>query len=276
MESMISRRLFLSSLATAVATALTIPSILIYIARGPSKPGQARDREIYAVGEGYIDLPAPMLDGDVSVESALANRRSIREYLDEPLTLDELSQILWASYGVSETIYGFKTTPSAGATYPLNIYAVIYPRGVITPEGKALAEGSYIYEPHSHRLRLVRAGDLSSELYRVCVNQEWVLKAKAVLVFTAVYERTTRRYGERGIRYVWIEVGHAGQNVYLQATSLGLATVAIGAFYDDELRKLIGAGDDEHPLYVMPVARPARQYRLRREDLISYIAKHRS
>ncbi|HWQ16440.1 MAG TPA: nitroreductase family protein [Sulfolobales archaeon] len=178
---MVSRRLFLSSLTIAIAAALTIPSILIYVARGPNKPGRVvRDREIYAVGEDYIDLPVPILDGEVSVESALANRRSVREYLDEPLTLDEISQILWASYGVSETTYGFKTTPSAGATYPLNIYAVIYPKGVITPEGTALAEGSYIYEPHSHRLRLVRAGDLSSELYRVCVSQEWVLKAKAV------------------------------------------------------------------------------------------------
>jgi len=153
-----------------------------------------------------VDLPLQSLDGTVSLERALASRRSIRDYTDEPITLEELSQILWAAYGVSEVGYGFRTTPSAGATYPLNIYAVAYPRGVMVGDGSYLAEGSYIY---------------------------------------------------------------------LQATALGLATVAIGAFYDEEVREIIGAGRGEHALYVMPIGKPAKPYRVGLEDLKAYISRHR-
>jgi len=124
-------------------------------------------------------------------------------------------------------------------------------------------------------LGLVRSGDLSRDLYRACLEQDWVLRAKAVIVITATYERTTGRYGDRGVRYVLIEVGHAGQNIYLQATALGLATVAIGAFYDEEVREIIGAGRGEHVLYVMPIGRPAKPYRVGLEDLKAYISRHR-
>jgi len=229
----------------------------------------------YTIIGDVVELPLPSLDGVISVERALACRRSLREYTEDPINLQEFSQILWASYGVSEVNYGFKTTPSAGATYPLEVYAVVYPRGVILPDGYYMEPGSYKYDPYTHTLTLVRKGDLSRDLYKAGLQQEWILNARACLVITAVYERTTRRYGDRGIRYVLIEVGHAAQNVYLQATALGLATVAIGAFYDERVREIIGAPANEHVLYVMPLARPRKPYNLRLEDLARYIDRRR-
>ena len=229
----------------------------------------------YSVADGRVELPLPSLDGVVSVERALANRRSVREYTGDPLGLRELSQILWAAYGVSEVSYGFKTTPSAGATYPLEVYAVAYPQGVMLPDGSYMEPGSYKYDPHTHTLTMVKRGDLSRELYEAGLRQDWILSARACIVITAVYTRTTRRYGERGVRYVHIEVGHAAQNIYLQATALGLATVAIGAFHDERIREIIGAPPEEHVLYMMPLTKPRKPYSLKLEDLARYIGERR-
>lgn len=223
---------------------------------------------------GRILLPSSTLKGEISLEEAMANRRSLREYLDEPITLEELSQLLWAAYGITETRWGFKTTPSAGATYPLIVYAVPVPRGVAVPGGY-LAPGSYRYDPHTHSLGLVRRGDLSGDLYEAGLRQEWIREASLNLVFTAIYERTTDYYDSREVRYVHMEVGHAGQNVYLQATALGLGTVAVGAFHDDQVARIIGASPREKPLYIMPVGRPIKPYKHSREELADYIASHR-
>lgn len=271
---MVSRRFFIVGLTASILASLGVFPAVFAAARRYRPKGYTGEG-YYRVEGGSIELPMPSLDGPVSLEKSLAHRRSIREYTSEPLRLEELSQILWAAYGVSEVKHGFKTAPSAGATYPLNVYAVIYPGGVVTLTGEFIEGGSYIYEPEAHRLTLVKKGDMSRELYGACLEQEWVLEAKTSIVITAVYERTTRRYGNRGVRYVLIEVGHAGQNIYLQATALGLATVAIGAFYDDRVREIIGAGEAEHPLYVMPLARPARKYQIREEELKAYIERRR-
>jgi SagB-type dehydrogenase family enzyme len=225
--------------------------------------------------ERVIDLPLPRLKGRVSLEEALAWRRSIRDYTDDPIELWELAQILWAADGVSELTYGFRTAPSAGATYPYEIYVVVHPKGVRLPDGSYLEPGSYRYRIYTHQLEMVKPGDYSKPLYHAALEQEWVLKAKVNIVLAAVYERTTRRYGERGIRYVHIEAGHIGQNIYLQATALGLATVAIGAFYDDDVREIIGAPPNHHPIYIMPVARPAYTYRLDESKLHNYILSRR-
>ncbi len=271
---MVTRRAFLAAIIggalAAVATFLGLPRLASQpAATGPPAAGGA-------VGPGgLVYLPPPRLSGSVSLEEALASRRSIREYTGDPIGLWELSQILWAAYGVNEVVHGFKTTPSAGATYPLEVYAVVAPHGVYTGDGY-LEPGSYKYDPHTHTLRPVRRGDLVEDLYRAALEQEWVRDAAVNLVFAAVYERTTARYGERGVRYVHIEVGHAGQNVYLQAAALGLATVAIGAFHDDQVREIIGAPDNEHPLYIMPIARPKTPYRLDQAKLEAYIKARRT
>ncbi|MFN7105879.1 MAG: SagB/ThcOx family dehydrogenase, partial [Pyrobaculum sp.] len=194
---------------------------------------------------------------------------------DDPLTREELGQLLWAAYGISEVTYGLRTAPSAGAQYPLEVYVAVRERGVKT-EGGYLTPGIYHYDPHGHSLSLVKTGDFGKELYHAALEQQWVLTAPVSIVFTAVYQRTVGIYGERGrVRYVPMDLGHAGQNVYLQATALGLGTVAVGAFYDDEVREILGLPEGEVPLYIMPVGRPATQYRLTERELVRYLEKNR-
>ncbi len=197
------------------------------------------------ISEETISLPSPSYESDTSVEEALRERRSIRSYSDEPLTLHEMSQLLWAAQGVTDE-RGFRTAPSAGALYPLEIYVVV---GNVTD----LSAGIYKYFPETHKLRRIIAGDKRKELAVAALGQAHVERGAIDLVFSAVYERTTRKYGERGIRYVHMEVGHAAQNVYLQAKSLNLGTVVIGAFHDDRMKKLIGMPEEEEPLYIMPI-----------------------
>ncbi len=198
-------------------------------------------------GAGPVALPAPRGDGPLSVEGALASRRSVRAYRKEPLTLAELGQLLWAAQGITAH-WGGRSAPSAGATYPLEVFAVV-------GEVEGLAPGVYQYQPKGHGLLRRKTGDVRAELSRAALGQAWVREASVVLVLAARYERTTQRYGERGVRYVHLEVGHAGQNIYLQATALGLGTVAVGAFSDEEVQRLLGI--EEAPLYLMPVGRPA-------------------
>ncbi len=230
-----------------------------------------RKEEVKIVGNGsIIYLPLPIFKGNMSLEEAILHRRSIREYRKESLTLHQLSQLLWAAQGITEVRWGFRASPSAGATYPLEIYVVVGNNGV-----RELASGVYRYKPHSHSLVLVKKGDVREELYSACLNQEWVRDAPVVLVIVADYERTTRVYGERGIRYVHMEVGHVGQNIYLEATALGLGTVAVGAFYDDEVRVIIGAPENHHPLYVMPVGVPVKPYEVTPQEIYNYIEMNR-
>ncbi|MCX8187154.1 MAG: SagB/ThcOx family dehydrogenase [Nitrososphaeria archaeon] len=193
-----------------------------------------------------VKLPKPSYKSEVSIEETLLLRRSIREYEDKPITLEQLSQLLWAAQGITLPSYGFRTAPSAGATYPLELYVVVKEGGV-----KDLDAGIYHYIPREHALELEKAGDYSVDLMKASLNQEWVGDAAVNLVINAVYERTTRRYGDRGERYVHIEVGHVGQNVYLQCISLGLACVVIGAFYDDWVKKVVGGIGE--PLYIIPI-----------------------
>ncbi|MFH2069290.1 MAG: SagB/ThcOx family dehydrogenase [Candidatus Omnitrophota bacterium] len=195
--------------------------------------------------EKEIKLPPPQLKGSLSVEEALSLRRSLRECLNEPLTLKEVGQILWSSQGVTAK-WGGRTAPSAGATYPLETYLVA---GRI----ESLAPGLYYYRPDSHSLLPVLKSDLRRELSAAALGQRIVQQAPAVVVLTAVYQRTAGRYGERAARYVHMEVGHASQNIYLQAEALGLATVVIGAFRDSEVKKVLKI--KEEPLYLMPVGR---------------------
>ncbi len=192
-----------------------------------------------------IRLPVPKLEGEISVEEALFRRRSRRVYKKSPLTLEELAQLLWAAYGITHP-RGFKTTPSAGATYPLVVYAAV-------GEVEGLEPGVYRYIPETHSLKLIKREDVREKLYIACLRQRWVLEAPVDLVLAANFERTTRVYGKRGIRYVWMEFGHASQNVYLQATALGLGTVAVAAFYDYLIKEALSIKED--PGYVMPVGR---------------------
>lgn len=192
-------------------------------------------------------LPEPQIDGPTSVEKALQGRRSRRAYKDEQLNLNEISQLLWAVQGVTSSS-GQRTAPSAGALYPLEVY-------LLTGEVEGLLAGVYKYDPGDHALVGILEGDRRPELSRAALNQEAVQEAPAVMVIAAVYERTTGKYGERGKRYVHMEVGSAAQNVYLQAETLNLGTVFIGAFLDDQVKTILSMQPAEQPLGLMPIGR---------------------
>jgi SagB-type dehydrogenase family enzyme len=194
-----------------------------------------------------IKLPEPSYASNTSIEKALFERRSIRDYKDEPLTIQEISQLLWAAQGITDP-RGFRTAPSAGALYPLELY-------VAAGDVINLPDGIYKYKPHGHELVRITEDDKRGELSNAALGQSWIGDGAAVIVFSAVYERTTAKYGERGIRYVHMEVGHAAQNIYLQVVSLNLATVVVGAFYDNEVKKIMNMRDNERPLYIMPVGK---------------------
>ena len=194
-----------------------------------------------------IKLPDPKYVSNTSVEGALLKRRSTRTYKDGSLTLAEVSQLLWAAQGVTDP-RGLRTAPSAGALYPLELY-------VVAGDVNDLPDGIYKYRPHEHELAMVVEGDKRTGLSNASLHQPSVKDAAAVIVFSAVYERTTGKYGEKGIRFVCIEVGHAAQNIFLQAVSLNLGTVAVGAFDDEEAKKVMKMRDEEHPLYMMPVGK---------------------
>ena len=214
--------------------------------KGPSPVVQRAATARQGVTE-TIALPVPQHKGQTSVEEALSKRRSVRDYKDEPLTLAEVSQLLWAAQGITNPA-GFRTAPSAGALYPLELY-------VVAGNVKDIAAGVYKYRVGAHELAMVTPGDRRGELAAVALDQSCIKEAAIDFVFAGVYERTTRKYGERGIRYVYMEVGHAAQNVYLQAVSLGLGTVVVGAFEDDKIKKVVGMTDDERPLYIMSVGK---------------------
>ena len=194
-----------------------------------------------------INLPEPQYDSDVSIEQSLLNRRSIRSYSGQSLTLQELSQLLWAAQGITDP-GGFRAAPSAGGLYPLELYLVA---GDVTD----LTAGVYRYQPDGHQLVKTLDGDKRAELAEAALGQEWVKEGAVSIVFTAVYERTTVKYGDRGVRYVHMEAGHAAQNLCLQATTMELGAVTVGAFHDEQVSQLLNLPTDERPLYVIPIGR---------------------
>lgn len=211
---------------------------------------QAPEKEKGSEDNGYIELirlPEPVYSGKISIEEAIKRRRSIRDYKNEALSLNEISQLLWAAQGITNRGRGFRSAPSAGATYPLEIYIVV---GNV----KDLEQGIYHYIPEGHQIELLYLGDYRKELQEASLNQEWVGNAPVDIVFTAIYSRTTARYGDRGIRYVHLETGHAAENVYLQAVSLNLGTVVVGAFDDRQIKEILNLTSEE-PVYIMPVGR---------------------
>ncbi len=195
-----------------------------------------------------LKLPEPRREGRVSVESALQARRSVREYRDEPLTLADISQLLWAAQGITSSD-GRRTAPSAGALYPLEVCLVA---GNVT----GLPAGAYRYQPRPHTLSRIASGNLRPKLASAALRQNWIEQAPVVLVFSAVYPRTMSKYGGRGVRYADLEAGHAAQSVCLQAVALNLGAGLVGAFDDDRVKRLFGMPAEEQPLYLLPVGKP--------------------
>jgi SagB-type dehydrogenase family enzyme len=190
-----------------------------------------------------VALPAPVMKGPRALEETLSARRSVREFKADPLSPQEISQLLWAAQGITHA-EGLRTAPSAGALYPLELFA-------------ATAEGFSRYEPHGHGLVVLSARDVRRAIHKAGLLQEFLLEAPLVVVIAAVYERLERKYGRVWSRiYAHMEAGHAAQNVHLQAVSLGLGSVPVGAFHAGQLRRALKLPEEEKPVYLIAVGRP--------------------
>lgn len=190
-----------------------------------------------------ILLPKPVEKGRISLEETLCQRRSVRDYKKSSLNLEEVSQLLWA--GTGKNLHR-RTAPSAGATYPLEVYLVV-------GEVDGLEPGVYRYSIPKHRLEKTREQDVRKALCRAALEQRMIERAPISMIITADYHRTTGHYGQRGIRYVHMEVGHVGQNISLQAVALRMGTVMIGAFDDQRVKEVLEI--EEEPLYIIPVGK---------------------
>lgn len=224
-----------------IATAMVISVIIACssvetTARNANVPGEA------------IALPQARTSGTMTVEEAMFRRRSVRSLSSQALTLEQVSQIMWSMQGVTGSDARFRTVPSAGALNGLEVFVAV--RNVF-----GLSPGVYRYNPAAHSLVPVRQGDHNLEIMNA-TRQSWVNDAPAVFIIAGVISRLEGRYGDRSQRYVVLEAGHAGQNLSLQVVALGLATTAVGAFDDNQLRTAVGMSDAEAPLYVFPVGYP--------------------
>ncbi len=195
-----------------------------------------------------MDLMPPVIDGKISLEKAIKQRRTIRSFINKPLSMQQFSQILWAAQGLTDES-GFKrAAPSGGALYPADIYSVVGESSV-----ERLASGVYHYRPVSHSVRLISEGDKRKDVAVASLRQMWMAGAPVIFVVSAEYDRICKKYGQRGIRYAQIEMGHIGQNIFLQCQTLGLAAGIVGAFNDREVCDAVGMETEHEPLVIMPV-----------------------
>lgn len=222
---------------------------------GDSDDAPSETSSTFKANGASAGLPDPhTAGGDKQVATAIAERRSRREYESAPLTAAELGQLLWAAQGITKRRAGgvdFRAAPSAGATYPLEVFVVIG-----TPGVSDFDPGIYHYDPNDHVLELIEQDNVQPDLQAIALDQDCVGTAALNIIITGIDERTTERYGNRGKRrYVPIEAGHVGENIYLQSESLGLSTVAVGAFQDTPLRNLLDITEEYRPLLIYPVGR---------------------
>jgi SagB-type dehydrogenase family enzyme len=201
-----------------------------------------------------VGLPRPAERFGPSLPEVVARRRSVREYARRPMGLDALSSLLAYSAGITDVrdpTLAFRAVPSSGALYPIELYLVVF-------DVDGLAPGVYHYGVERHELELLSVGDFRREVFRAALSQEMIWDASLVMVMTALFARVQWKYLDRSYRYALLEAGHLGQNVYLAATALGLGPCGIGAFFDDDLNRLLGVdGYDEAAVYVMAVGIPS-------------------
>jgi len=193
-------------------------------------------------------LPQPDVTGQVPLEKSIKSRRTIRAFASTSIALKDFSQMLWAAQGVIEPGGFRRSVPSGGALYPVDVYAVVGEGGV-----QEIDSGVYHYEPKTHEITLVKEGDYRRELAKAALGQMWMAGAPVTLIVTAEYERSSSKYGERGVRYSMIEAGHVGQNIFLQAEALGLGAGIVGAFHDQEVIWVAKLHQGHEPLLIMPV-----------------------
>ena len=198
-------------------------------------------------------LPDPGLRADSCLNPILQRRRTSRTFAARPVSMEEVTQLLWAAQGINAPD-GRRTAPSAGALYPLELH-------LVSGQVDRLPAGIYRYDAVRHALRAEIMDDMRQAVAQAALDQDWVAQAPAIVVITAVDSRTTEKYGRRGIRYVHMEVGHASQNLLLQAAALGLAAATVGAFDDERLHRLLRLPEGERPLVILPVGHPHQRVR---------------
>ena len=188
-----------------------------------------------------IKLPKPLLEGKKSLEQCIYERESVRNYKESKIEIEKISQLLWSAQGKK----GYKRTiPSAGAIYPLEIYAILKDKGF------------FHYNFEKHILELLKEEDLSQKLAKASGDQQFITRSYLNIIICANFSRTTQRYGDRGLRYVFIEVGHSAQQIHLQAVALGLVSVPVGAFQDEEVKRVLELPKKIEPLYIIPIGYP--------------------
>ena len=189
-----------------------------------------------------VQLPQPRQKGELSFEESILKRRSQRTFLEKELTLEQISQLLWAAQGITgkREDTDLRAAPSPGALYPMELY-------VLT------RDGLFHYVPKGHYLEAIGKEDLRAALSNVALRQEVIKFAPMTIVISAVFPRVTVKYGERGKMYTHMEAGHIAQNVHLQAVSLGLGSVSMGAFEAEKVKGLLSLPDDQEPIYMIPV-----------------------
>ena len=186
-----------------------------------------------------IQLPEPIIDSNTSIEKCIITRESIRKFEESKIELEKLSNLFWAAQGKKGSK---RCVPSAGATYPLDVYGLI--------KGKGL----FLYHLQDHKLILKSAKEqMCQEIAKAAWDQTFICEAYLNIIICADFTRTTKSYGERGVRYVLMEVGHCAQNIHLEAVALGLASVPIGAFKDNLVKKIMELPDNIDPLYIVPI-----------------------
>jgi SagB-type dehydrogenase family enzyme len=230
------RHILLPVLAMVIAGGLLIAMLLKFSDKNQLAIAQDNDMKT-----DTIKLPTPKYDGPVSVEKALLERRSIRTYKDEPLTLAEVSQILWAAQGITDSATGHRTAPSAMALYLLEVYLI---SGNVT----GLPPGLYKYQPQGHELVKVAEGDIKSKLVPAA-SRSPIKNAPAGLIITGLTDRS------KDPNWMYLEAGHAAQNVYLQGVSLKIGTVVTAGFKPEEVIKALNLPKNEQPIYIMPLGK---------------------
>jgi SagB-type dehydrogenase family enzyme len=196
--------------------------------------------DLAAAARQQIKLPEPKLIGKMTLEETIFRRRSERSFLPNDLSLEQISQLLWSAQGITEKNFGFRAAPSSGALYPLTIYIL-------------KKDGVFQYLPDGHRLVEISNEDKRPSLVRASLGQGYISEAPLVMVISGNFRIIEAKYGQRAYRYLNMEIGHAAENVHLQAVALGLVSVPIGAFWDDVVAKALDLPDTQDPFYIIPI-----------------------
>jgi SagB-type dehydrogenase family enzyme len=232
---------------------LLLTLLVVYMVSTTSlKPVQRENQSRIVLGT--FELPPATVTSNMSVDQAIRSRRSVRTYSTTSLTLQDVSQLLWASQGITDTDRNYRTAPSAGHVFPMEMYMVTGNNSV-----QGLGAGIYHYNPFNHTLEKIAEGDMRYNLSQAAHQQKWVETAPISLIITGNYQKMKEKYPDERIstRFVDIEAGHIGENIYLEAVAHGMGTVAIGSFYDDQMINLLKLPSTETPIYIYPVGYPA-------------------